>query len=374
MEYRHGGDIYGENKIILDFSVNTNPLSMPESVKREVLAHPEDFCRYPDSGCRKLRQALSGFYENQYGGRAEFSPEDFICGNGAADILYSLVFAMRPKKALLCEPTFGEYEEALKAAGCEIVKIDRGEDGLPPEDLDMVILCNPNNPTGSVFSQSEMKKWLDFCGSRGIFLVIDECFNWFLSEPEKHSVASRLGNYENVFLLNAFTKIYAMAGLRLGYGICKNKNILKRIEGCRQPWSVSGAAMRGGIEALKDLAFLERTRETVAKERSYLTGELEKLGFEVFPSEVNFLLFRCRDGVDYYGFCRQRGILIRSCHNFDGLDYGCYRVGVKLRKENEALLACLAEGRKSGGKGNYDTGDHVKCRKESSGGGTLPDL
>lgn len=365
MERQHGGDVYGTNKIILDFSVNLNPIGMPESVRKAVAGHPEDYCRYPDSKCRELKKELALFYvkrwERYHGGyckvflapstaaRPAWEPDDFICGNGAADLLYSLIFAMRPKKALLYAPTFGEYEAALRAAGCKITKINEGTKSSLPEDIDMVILGNPNNPTGKVFSAQEMEKWLAFCEKNHIFLVVDECFNWFLEEPERYSLAAALDRYRNVFILNAFTKIFAMAGLRLGFGICKNKEVMERIEGCRQPWSVSGAAMRGGIAALSEKEFLTRTRAVVAKERNFLSEGLKKLGFFVYPSAVNFLLFKRGDETDYDEYCRSRGILIRSCKDFDGLDDTFYRVAVKMRNENEALLKCLLEGRKSNG-------------------------
>ena len=354
MDYIHGGDIYGDNQIIIDFSVNTNPLGMPDEVKRAVTEQMDTWAVYPDSKGRKLKTQLSEYYKNCCG-RNVLQPEDFLCGNGAADLLYSLVFALRPAKALLFAPSFGEYEKALCAAGCEIrIHYLEKEKGFSMElrsdtlsevftkDLDMVILGNPNNPTGGVISVDMIREWAEICQRNNTTLVVDECFNWFLDEGEQYSAISLLAEFHNLIVINAFTKIYAMAGLRLGYLMCKNKEVMERVESCRQPWSVSAPATAAGVRALKMADFTVRTRQLVSVEREFLKDGLEKTGFTVCPSMVNYLLFCKKDGVDYFHLCLLQGILIRSCESFAGLDKTFYRVSVKTREENEALLRALS--------------------------------
>lgn len=353
MEYQHGGDIYGEARISLDFSVNTNPLGMPEPVKQAVLSEAASWQQYPDSKSRVLRQALASFYGGQTAG---LSPEDFICGNGAADLLYSLIYGLRPDKALLFVPCFGEYEAALQAAGCRVQKVyTKPETGftmaftradmerLLTAELDMVILGNPNNPTGTAVLAAELKMWADICRKRNILLVVDECFNCFLEDPKAYSLAGFLAEYPNVFLLNAFTKSHAMAGLRLGYGICTDPAVLERIERSRQPWSVSAPAQAAGLKALKETAFVRESRQLIKEERCFLRDGLAALGFEVYASMVNYLLFKSSDDLDYGRLLKNRGILIRSCAGFDGLDSSYYRIAVKKRQENETLLRLLKE-------------------------------
>lgn len=358
MEYHHGGDIYGTEKIELDFSVNTNPFGIPESIVHAVTAHSKEWSRYPDSRCRELKEALAVFYDKKYGRANKLSSEAFICGNGAADLLYSLIFALRPRRAMLFAPAFGEYERALTAIGCGIEKVvlvegqDFSMDGVEPallsSDFDMMILGNPNNPTGTVLPVQTLKRWAGICLERQIFMVIDECFNWFLKDAKMYSMTHLLSEYSNVFILNAFTKIYGMAGLRLGYGICSNRDVLERMEHCRQPWSVSAAAMRAGLQALCEADFVKMTEEFVTSEREFLAAGLKKIGFKVYPSRVNYLLFRRQNGdaTAYDVFCREHGILIRSCENFHGLDNSYYRIAVKLRPENEKLLKCMGEAQK----------------------------
>lgn len=362
MEYGHGGDIYGDYSIKLDFSVNTNPFGIPDSVRRAVSGHEEDWSRYPDSQCRELRTALAKFYNSKASCQKLFCKEDFICGNGASDLLYSLVFSLRPRRAAIVCPSFGEYERALKAADCKILEIELKEneqfsvtaalikDWLslcnPKERPDLMILGNPNNPTGRAVSGAEMGEIADICREQGIFLIIDECFSWFLEEPDKYQLTPFLEPDSRIFLLNAFTKIYAMAGLRLGYGICRNRAVMEQVLRCRQPWSVSGPAMRAGLAALQEQEFVRITRDTVKRERNFLEIQLKELGFRVYQSEANYILFSSNNYWDYKGFCAEKGILIRSCENFSGLGQNYFRTAVRLHEENAALIQCLAQAEK----------------------------
>lgn len=353
----HGGDIYSGRPVRLDFSVNTNPLGMPERVWKALTDHPEDWQRYPDPHCRRLSAGLADFYNHLSEGRTgtDLKPEHFICGNGASDLLYSLVFALRPKKALLFTPCFGEYEAALRAGGCEIVYcgLKRGENFRVPVDrllkesksfdgVDFLVIGNPNNPTGQAADAEQMELLAAFCRKRGIVLVVDECFQWFLTQPEAYSSLGLLKQYENVFLLNAFTKIFSMAGLRLGYGICRDQAVLAQIRAVRQPWSVSGPAARAGEAALLETEYLLKSRALIKEEREFLEEELLRLGYEVIPSQVNYILFRDPFSGDLAEYCLSDGILIRSCSNFAGLDRSYFRVSVKSREENTALLSCLS--------------------------------
>lgn len=352
---RHGGDIYGRSQVRLDFSVNTNPLGIPERVLKTIGEHPEDWERYPDPHCRMLREALSGFYGRFLSGEDRLGPEHFICGNGASDLLYSLIFALRPQKALLFAPCFGEYEAALQAGGCRTVKYELKRrqgftvplTGLLREEgiwdgVDWLLMGNPNNPTGRALTAEQLEQLADFCEKKGIFLVVDECFQWFLPQPEACSCLGLLRRYGNVFLLNAFTKIFSVAGLRLGYGICRDVSVPERIRAVRQPWSVSGPAIRAGTAALLEEDYLKKSRAMVKREREFLEGELLKLGYEVTPSQVNYILFRNPFGGDLAEACLKEGILIRSCSNFAGLNRSYLRIAVKRRVENEVLLSCLA--------------------------------
>lgn len=352
MEYQHGGDIYSQ-LVTMDFSANINPLGLPKGVRAELArCLSENICSiYPDSSCRRLREALGAVHQ---------VPEDWItCGNGAADLIFGLMAAIKPSGGLVTEPSFSEYAQAMKAAGCEIISHKLEEKNGFRLDIEKLcdqlervkcrcqaaFLCNPNNPTGLPIRREEVEQAARVCRSLGILLVVDECFCDFLEKPEEYSVIPLLGQYDNLLVLKAFTKWYAMAGLRLGYGLCSDRRLHEKLAVVRQPWSVSGLAQRAGLAALKEYEYEERTKALFKEERPRFRRELEELGFLVYPSMANYLFFR--DGVHepgwlYKALLKQR-VLIRSCGNYPGLDGSYYRICIKTREENEAFTAELTK-------------------------------
>lgn len=340
--HRHGGDIY-TYKNVLDFSANLNFRGMPASVAQAAREAIDRCGAYPDPDCRGLREAISL--------REQVPAEHIICGNGAADVIFTLVRARGPGRALLMAPTFYEYEQALASVGCAIdryyLKEERGfraeEDlvsRITPE-TELVFLCNPNNPTGVVTGPELLWDVLKRCEACGALLVVDECFNDFLAEPERCSMKKYLETTDHLFLLKAFTKMYAMAGLRLGYGLCRDRALLGKMKKCSQPWSVSLPAQAAGIAAAKEREFARSSREEIQTEREFLAGQFKERGFRIIGSEANYLFFRGPE--DLYEKCLRQGILIRDCSNYEGLSRGWYRVAVKSRGENLKLLRAIEE-------------------------------
>lgn len=349
--HRHGGDIY-TTEYRLDFSANVNPLGMPERVKEAAFQGVRLSEHYPDVRLRSLRQALS---------QKEGVPqENLIFGNGAAELIFLLVQAQKPQKALLLSPGFAEYEQALHSCGCAVswygLKRERGfalgEDFTDclTEDLDLLFLCNPNNPTGVQIPRALLEKTARVCEEKKIRMVLDVCFRDFLDEPGETDLSA--ADFPHLFLLKAFTKTYAMAGLRLGYGICADQKLLADMEALRQPWSVSLPAQMAGEAALQEEDYVRRARALVKEERAWLTDRLRALGFEVCPPAANFIFFCGEKGLAER--MRRQGILIRDCGNYRGLAdedscghaCGYYRVAVKTHEENEELIRVLARCRK----------------------------
>lgn len=333
----HGGDIYSKS-YRLDFSTNINPFGIPDSVKQAAINGIESSIYYPDVQCRKLRNAIAK--------KEHISPDWIICGNGAAELLFSLVAAKKPKKALLVAPGFAEYEQALKTVNCTIGYYELtkergfllGEDYLDAleQQIDIVFLCNPNNPTGLLIPPALLEKIVDICNTKQIFLVLDECFLEFISDEFLNPQKKHLPKMQNLFLLKAFTKMYGMPGLRLGYGLCSDEMLLAHMKQITQPWNVSVPAQFAGIAACEESVFVEETREYIKSERAYLAEELKQLHFKVYDSQANYLFFEAPENL--YEVCNHEGILIRDCSNYRGLTRGYYRIAVKSREENEELI------------------------------------
>lgn len=340
MDAPHGGDIYAYDRDLLDFSVNLNPLGMPDRVLRAVREHAEEYDRYPDPHCRALRRALSV---------RESVPEKWLVfGNGAADLIVRLCMVLKPKRALLPAPTFSEYEKAVRLAGGEVRRFFLRQEAGYQVTADyadavqlgdsVVFLCNPNNPTGALAEPGTVEALLSACGQVGAVLVVDECF---LPFTDGRSCQSRLRAYPNLMVLRAFTKLYAMAGLRLGYLMCADEDLAGRIGAWGQSWSVSAPAQVAGLAAVSEEGWPERTRRFLRMERPWMTDALGALGFFVYPSHSNFLLFQARP--DLWDRAMARGVMLRPCSNFPGLDGSYFRIGLKKRVQNEMLLQVLKE-------------------------------
>lgn len=342
MDYMHGGDIYTYEGMT-DFSANINPFGPEQKVIDAAKAAAKKMGAYPDSRCRKLRSALAKTWD---------IPEEHLTfGNGAADLIFALVFALRPKKALLTAPCFLEYSQALTAAGCEIVyHYLREEDNFRltrhflesiEAETDIIFLCSPDNPTGQTIEKPLLMEIAKKCRINRTVLVLDQCFFEFQENQETVLHPEEAADNPWIFLLRAFTKMHAMPGLRLGYGICANTALLEKLACVRQPWSVSTAAQEAGLAALEGEERVKETRRYVAEERRWLETELRKIGVSCIPSEANYVLLRSE--YDLFELLKERHILVRDCSNYEGLEKGYYRAAVKRREDNRKLLAALAD-------------------------------
>lgn len=346
--YVHGGDIYSkkfENRgKIFDFSANINPFGLPKGVKEALKKAAVNCADYPDPFCRELSEAVAKFHN--------ISSESLFFSNGAADVLFRLALAIKPKKTLLLAPTFADYEKAYNVSGSEFVyytvleendfEIQENILDEIDESLDLMVICNPNNPTGKLIKQDILFKVLEKCKEKNIKLLIDECFIDFVNEKDKYSFIEAVKDYSNLIILKAFTKTYAMAGVRLGYCITSNHNLIKACREVGQDWSVSTLAQKAGIAAIKETDYFIKSHDYIEKERLLLLTSLNKLGFKTYSSLANYIFFHT-DVTDLKEKLEKYNIVIRSCGNYRNLGKGYYRVAVKRKTDNKYLIKCLKE-------------------------------
>ncbi len=344
MKYIHGGDIY-RNQVEYDFSVNINPMGMP--VKSIEAAHEGIVLsgRYPDYKCERLCQEIGRFHgiDQSYA----------FVGNGAAELIYTLCYTLRPQRALVLAPTFQEYEGAIKAAGGKVnycylseendFDVDEGVSrsilGMlhGNQKQDILFVCNPNNPTGRIVKKDILIEIIRECQAVGTRVCVDESFLPFVEEENKYSLIYDLQQFSNLIVLRSFTKIYGMPGLRLGYVLSADRVFLDDMREKCQPWSVSVPAQLAGIAALRDEAFLEKTVKLIKEGREFLVQELlPHISDKYFESKANFILFKGDAGLQ--NRLLEEGILIRNCENFQGLDRGFYRIAVRSISENKEFV------------------------------------
>lgn len=340
--HKHGGDIY-RNQGLVDYSANINFLGMPEGVRQAAKDAIDASVWYPDPECEALKDAIA---------KKEGVPTEWIfCGNGAADVIFSFVLALKPGKALLPVPSFYEYRQALESVDCRLQEVILREEEdfclqdtfleQIQEDTDVVVLCNPNNPTGQLIDQKLSEQIAERCAQSGSYLLMDECFHDFLEDGQQHTLVPKLGQNAKIFVLKAFTKMYGMAGLRLGYGICSDTALIRRMEAVSQPWNVSVPAQAAGIAATKEEEFVQKSRTLMAEQKAVLLAGLRDAGLNVYGFAANYIFFQAKPGLEER--LRQKGFMIRNCGNYDGLREGFYRIAVRGEADNQAFLSALMQ-------------------------------
>ena len=358
----HGGDIYGNKSIELDFSVNLSPIGPPREVVQEIRSISGDglqklIMSYPDPAYRELRGALDR--------KLEIPEEWIVCGNGASELLMAAAQAVHPGRAMIPVPTYQGYERVLEAAGAGIFFYEltreqgfalTGEfmesaEGIrrlaetgAETDLEsgaMLFLCNPNNPSGKCIEPALLKEIAQYCKANRIFLVVDECYLDLLADGERRTMKRELAGNPYLIIVNAFTKTYAMPGIRLGYLLTSNSELRGKVR-LRQPeWSISMTAQRAGIAAMGAADYLSEARKAVQAEREYVCTELRELGMDTVEGEAPFIMFRCRK--ELYEALREKGILIRRCDGIRGVRGGSeggyyYRIGLRRHEDNLRLM------------------------------------
>lgn len=427
----HGGDIY-RHPVELDFSVNTNPLGMPEAVRQALVHAVEKAGHYPDPAAEELRQRLAVRYR---------APADrIVCGNGASELITAVMQAFRPGKLMLFDPCFSGYERAFssmwtesrsemkpgtgsqmrhgissemlsemklkekpggrigetetvscmeknEASGSYTTWIKKREEqeetktetkagaktefksltnknishvmmaeenGFRPtsvclddirfEKPDMIFFTNPGNPSGTIISKDLILEAAEAMAAHGGITVVDECFLELTDRYQEYSVSWSAGTQPGLFVLNAFTKTYAIPGVRMGFLICPSKEDADRIGRILPEWNLSVFAQSAGIAAVVTSPdYLERAREMIRTGRRFLTGRLREMGLRVCESEACYLLFYADPDLHLYERLLEKKILIRDCSDYRGLGSGWYRIAVRRKEENERLMEQMDE-------------------------------
>lgn len=362
--FGHGGDLMTAAELFgvdvqdfIDFSSNIYPGGPPPTVverMRELLAEPglATLTRYPDPDSRKLRRSIASFHD--------IEPSRVLVGNGAAELIDLIIAVFKPGRVGTIEPAFAEYSGSARKRGIPVFSvITSWENHFCPsldevksviEESDLLFVGAPNNPTGHLLPLPFLEEMAGFAAQAKKWLVIDEAFIDFVPDGEKRSFVHRVDSFPTTVVIRSMTKFYALPGLRLGYLIA-SEPVIQKLKQMQVPWSVNALAQEAGCVVLDERIrkdFAREVRVWLSEEKKRLTAELKKLHeLELFSGEANYLLLRFREKMGPFTSSRlqkelgKKGFLIRDCSMYPGLNERYFRIAVKTRSANQALVCAL---------------------------------
>ena len=349
----HGAPDFGELESlgyepddVIDFSVNGNPYGPPPGMREALRDVPLN--RYPDREALAFRRALSA--------QLNVPRERILVGNGTAELIWliALTFVRHDDRAMVLEPTFGEYARAVALMGGRVKTWRaRPEDKflVQPAEVEhhlrqfrprLLFICNPNNPTGAAVPTGTIAAWAD--AFPNTLFVVDEAYQAFADRGDAHrarSLHSTAGvGAQNVLTLRSMTKDYALAGLRLGYLVAREE-VTGAIARVRPPWNVNAMAQAAGIAALQQTDYVSECISSLHEHKSTLVTEIAALGLVPVPSNTHFFLVRVGDAGAYRRALLAQRIQVRDCASF-GLP-AHIRVATLQPAENARLIEALRE-------------------------------
>ena len=331
---------------LLDFSASISPIGPPEGVWEAIRS--VDLSAYPDPECLELREAICRHISTP---SRNISIDRVLAGNGSTEIFHLLtrIYLANQGTALLLTPTYGEYDGACRLAGAEILNLEADLSGdfrwdigeassiIKSKKPELVIVCNPNNPTGVYLDRQEIEALADAAEDAGSLLVVDEAYLSFVEEPWD---SLELLDRAEVMLVRSMTKDYAQTALRLGYALA-SEEVVSRLREYQPDWSVNGLAQKAGVSALADAGYLPGAREAVFSAKRFLSDELGALGLEVPRSEANFILVKVGDAAKWRSQLLAKGMVVRDCTSFGMPEY--IRMGIRPLADCQLLAAAMAQ-------------------------------
>ena len=357
-DHFHGSDLEKIEQLyhipkeeIVSFSANVNPLGISPLLRRDLSSHIDAISSYPDREYTDLRKSIASYCRTE--------PSYIIVGNGSTELISLFIQITSPKKAMILGPTYSEYERSISLAGGKTVyfPLKKQQDFLLDiedltsrlsDDLDLLVLCNPNNPTSTCISREMMRVILDKCMEHDIYVMVDETYIEFTEDPAACTSIPLASYYNNIIILRGTSKFFAAPGLRLGYAVTGNVDLLKEINQFKNPWMISSLAEEAGKIMFSNTEYIEKTRALISGERSRLYHALkESECYHPYEPSANFMLIEILDpkltSEILFERCIRRKMMIRDCSTFPFLSDKYIRICFMRPEDNDRLLSCLLE-------------------------------
>jgi len=354
-DHFHGSDlekieqIYGIKKEeITSFSANVNPLGVSPLLRETLANHIDAITTYPDREYTALRKCIASYINTD--------PENILMGNGSTELISLFIHIQHPKKALIIGPTYSEYEREIALGGGASLYYPLQEEqsfalditnfiAQLNESIDLVVICNPNNPTSGAISRRTMRKILDACKQNNIYVMVDETYVEFADNYQEITSIPLTAYYNNIFILRGTSKFFAAPGLRLGYAVTGNRDLLKSIHTRKNPWTINSLAVIAGEIMFQDSSYIAQTRELISQERSRIYQLLSKDSrCKTYPPNANFMLVRLLDNRtsgELFDCAIREKMMIRDCSTFPFLDNKYIRFCFMQPQMNDRLISCL---------------------------------
>ncbi len=355
-DHFHGSDLekiekkYGINKNeIISFSANVNPLGISPKIKEGIIEKIDAITSYPDREYTSLRQSIAAY--------CQCSPDQVIVGNGCSELISLFIQIIKPKNTILLGPTYSEYERELNLIQCQIHHyfLNEKEDFIInmsdfishiSPNQDMVILCNPNNPTSSFIQPEQLTELLEYCNKHNIFVMVDETYIEFVANTNKISAISLTDKYDNLIVLRGTSKFFAAPGLRLGYAITGNHSFITSVNTNKNPWMINSLAGIAGEIMFSDKEYIQKTKDLIDSERKKLFELFQNsTRFKAYYPYANFMLLKILDSninsFDLFEKAICEKLMIRDCSSFITFQDRYIRFCFMLPEDNIRLANCL---------------------------------
>lgn len=318
---------------------NENPLGPSPKAVAALRERLEQLHLYPDGDCFYLKRGLAH--------KLGIAPESLIFGNGSNEIieLAARTFMRPGDEAVMSEQAFVVYQLIVQAVGGKGKAVPLRDythdlaalaDAISPQTR-LVFLANPNNPTGTIFRRPDWEKFLARV-SRDVLLIVDEAYFEYVADPDYPDSLAYHQAERAILTLRTFSKLYGLAGLRIGYGVGP-KEVIAMMHRVRQPFNVNAAAQWAALAALDDAEHVRRSLAVNREGLAYLAREFERLGLEYVPSQGNFVLVRVGKGQEVFEQLLRQGVIVRPMGGYRFPEH--VRITVGTRADNERFVAAL---------------------------------
>lgn len=336
---------------IVSFAANVSPLGVSDKYLEGITDKLHCVERYPERDYRRLREAISSY--------CDADPMHIMVGSGSSEIISAVIKHIMRPNVLIVSPAYSEYERNVTIAGGRArYHALREEDGFRfdaarltdalAEEDDILMICNPVNPTGCAIEASELETVLNTCEKLHIICVVDETYIDFADE--KYDATSLTDKYPSLFVIRSMSKFFCAPGLRLGYAVSSDEALLDSIEENKDPWSVSSLSVEAAILMLSDKEYIIRARRYMEEERQRVCSMLDELrekGLSYIRPAANFVLVHLPDNgpsaEKLFNMAINEKMMIRNCADYPGLENGYIRFCFMKSEDDDRLISLIRE-------------------------------